>query len=60
MTTQTESWACNCVGPQNGQPYCPCQMRNVQIKEGRYVRPEQDLGLVETIPSGKTKEVFVG
>lgn len=35
---------CNCIGPQNGQPRCPCQMRNVQIKNGRYVIPEQDLG----------------
>lgn len=21
---------CNCMGPQNGQPLCPCQMRAVQ------------------------------
>lgn len=21
---------CNCIGPQNGQPLCPCQMRAVQ------------------------------
>lgn len=19
--------ACFCIGPQNGEPYCPCQMR---------------------------------
>lgn len=30
--------ACHCVGPQNGQPLCPCQMRNVQIVDGRYVQ----------------------
>lgn len=35
---------CNCVGPQGGQPLCPCQMRGVIVKDGRYVRPEQDLG----------------
>jgi hypothetical protein len=35
--------ACNCIGPQNGQPCCPCQMRGVQVKDGRYVRI-QDLG----------------
>ena len=34
---------CNCVGPKNGQPLCPCQMRGVQIKDGRYIRI-QDLG----------------
>lgn len=34
---------CNCVGPQNGQPACPCAMRSVRIIKGRYVRI-QDLG----------------
>jgi hypothetical protein len=22
---------CNCIGPQNGQPLCPCQMRGVEV-----------------------------
>lgn len=35
---------CNCIGPQNGQPLCPCQMAGVVIKNGRYVMPERDLG----------------
>lgn len=35
--------SCNCIGPQNGQPACPCQMRNVVILNGRYVRTT-DLG----------------
>lgn len=35
--------SCNCIGPQSGQPLCPCAMRGVQIIEGRYVRVE-DLG----------------
>ena len=34
---------CNCIGPQNGQPLCPCAMRNVTVENGRYVRKE-DLG----------------
>ena len=34
---------CNCIGPQNGQPLCPCQMRGVAIINGRYVKT-QDLG----------------
>lgn len=33
-----ESRACNCVGPQNGQPLCPCAMQNVVIEDGRYVQ----------------------
>lgn len=35
---------CNCIGPQGGQPLCPCQMRGVVVKGGRYVMPERDLG----------------
>lgn len=29
---------CFCVGPQNGQPACPCAMRNISIQDGRYVQ----------------------
>lgn len=38
--------ACLCIGPQNGQPLCPCKMRNVKIRDGRYIQPEVDLGPV--------------
>lgn len=38
--------ACNCIGPQNGEPYCPCMMRNVVERDGRWVRTETDLGPV--------------
>ena len=34
---------CHCIGPQNGEPACPCQMRGVTIENGRYVR-RIDLG----------------
>ena len=27
---------CFCIGPQNGDPVCPCRMRNVKIIDGRY------------------------
>ena len=48
MTKLTDSWACNCVGPQRGEPYCPCMMRarGVYEKAGRWVEPERDLGPV--------------
>lgn len=36
--TSAISHACNCIGPQNGDPVCPCQMRGVAIRNGRYVR----------------------
>ena len=39
-------WSCNCIGPQNGKPLCPCQMRGVRVVNGRYVRVE-DLGEVK-------------
>lgn len=36
--------ACACIGPQNGQPLCPCAMRGVIVRDGRYIVPERDLG----------------
>lgn len=39
----TKTYACNCIGPQNGQPVCPCAMRGVTIEDGRYVQ-RNDLG----------------
>lgn len=41
-----QPWPCNCIGPQSGEPLCPCMMRGVAKKNGRWVRPEQDLGEV--------------
>lgn len=45
------SQACMCIGPQNGEPYCPCKMRSrgVYKRDGRWVEPERDLG---PIPPG--------
>lgn len=34
---------CNCIGPQNGEPLCPCAMRGVTVEDGRYVQ-RRDLG----------------
>lgn len=33
-----QSHACNCIGPQDGDPLCPCMMRDVVVKDGRYVQ----------------------
>lgn len=41
--TYQTGFGCNCVGPQDGQPVCPCRMRNVRVRDGRYVE-ETDLG----------------
>lgn len=37
---------CNCIGPQNGAPYCPCMMstKGVIVCDGRWIEPERDLG----------------
>ena len=43
--------ACGCIGPQNGEPLCPCKMRGVKIVDGRYVRVE-DLGPAPGQPTG--------
>ena len=47
--------ACYCIGPQNGQPLCPCQMRNVVVREGRYKRVI-DLGPVQHRPEPEILE----
>jgi len=41
-------WACNCIGPQRGEPYCPCAMKSkgVYQRDGRWIEPEKDLGSV--------------
>jgi hypothetical protein len=36
-------FSCNCMGPRNGQPLCPCMMRGVTIENGRYIQ-KRDLG----------------
>ena len=43
QTAIAGSFMCGCIGPQNGEPLCPCMMRSVKIIDGRYVRV-QDLG----------------
>lgn len=44
---EPEPQQCFCVGPQNGDPVCPCQMRQVNVRNGRLVR-EIDLGPAPT------------
>ena len=49
-----QAWPCNCIGPQRGEPLCPCRMRAVTIENGRYVM-KQDLG-----PAPAAKCVWCG
>lgn len=41
-----DSQACCCIGPQNGEPLCPCMMRSRGIyrEDGHWIQPEKDLG----------------
>ena len=34
----TRSKMCFCMGPQNGDPACPCKMKELKIVNGRYVK----------------------
>lgn len=34
---------CGCIGPQNGEPVCPCAMKNVRVEGGRFIQ-RIDLG----------------
>ncbi len=45
-TRRPDFHACNCIGPQDGQPLCPCMMRGIIERDGRYIQPEKDLGAV--------------
>lgn len=43
VNDKPKTHTCGCIGPQNGEPQCPCMMRGVQVVDGCYVRIE-DLG----------------
>lgn len=36
-TPSSDARACGCIGPQNGQPRCPCMMRGMRQINGRWV-----------------------
>lgn len=46
IEASSSTHSCGCVGPQDGQPRCPCHMRGVIERNGRWIVPEQDLGPV--------------
>lgn len=37
---------CFCIGRQNGEPYCPCVMREKGIikRNGKWIEPEKAVG----------------
>jgi len=45
----TTAMGCNCIGPQNGEPKCPCMMRGLIQRDGRWIEPEKDLGPIRNV-----------
>ncbi len=50
---------CYCVGPQNGEPLCPCRMRAVLMIEGRYVEL-MDYGPIPPLPVRPPRPMVAG
>ena len=51
-----QQWsACGCIGPQNGEPRCPCAMRGVIKRNGQWVQGAIDLG-----PAPPDKPISIG
>lgn len=50
--------ACGCMGPQNGEPVCPCAMKHVRIVDGHYIQIS-DLGKVSYSKFNHTREYNV-
>ncbi len=46
LADDTNMRACNCIGPRNGQPRCPCMMVGIVERDGRWIQLERDLGPV--------------
>lgn len=42
-TSITNPRECFCVGPQDGQPQCPCRMATLEIIDGRYIERRDDI-----------------
>ena len=42
-----QSFSCGCVGPRPGEPLCPCKMRGLIKRKGRWIQPERDRGPVQ-------------
>lgn len=54
QTTAGMGHACNCIGPQRNEPKCPCLMRNIIERDGRWIQKEVDLGPI--VP--EIKDIF--
>ena len=46
LRDMNRSRSCACIGPQNGQPYCPCRMEGLIQRGGQWIEPERVVGPV--------------
>ena len=53
------SGPCGCMGPQNGEPVCPCLMKYVRVVNGRYIKIE-DLGPVQEKADDNMVSLYFG
>lgn len=51
MAIQYVNAACHCVGPQNGEPVCPCRMRMVTVEDGKFIERK----VLGNVPPNYTK-----
>ena len=58
-TEYADSHSCNCIGRQPGFPKCPCMMRGLIERDGRWIEPEKDLGPVN-FKNSKPRNVWEG
>ena len=49
FTDRSKNYSCNCIGEQNGEPLCPCQMREQKIfkHNGEWIQPRKVIGRVK-------------
>jgi hypothetical protein len=57
FSIQQVTQSCNCLGKQPGFPRCPCQMRGLIERDGRWIQPEQDLGPISTLTANKSSNL---
>ena len=58
ILSDQEPHACCCMGPQDGEPVCPCAMKYVKIVDGHYIQIS-DLGKVNYSKFNHPKEYNV-
>lgn len=51
--------ACNCIGPQNGYPVCPCRMGRLKQVDGRWIETIDHGPVRQTMSSSEQHVTYV-